>query len=114
MQVLDNWCAQVGRNPNEIERSISLPSGVSISQLDAYLQAGATHLIAEVDPPWNFDFVRTLLRWRKEGLFVTCCFTYLGSSRDGKPAVDIALTNSIDSVLRKQILASFQMPLDQD
>ena len=66
MQVLDNWCAQVGRDPNEIERSISLPRGVSMSQLDAYLQAGATHLIAEVDPPWNFDFVRTLLRWRKQ------------------------------------------------
>jgi probable F420-dependent oxidoreductase len=66
MQVLDNWCSKVGRNPQEIERSISLPRRVSISQLNAYVQVGVTHLIAEVDTPWNFDFVRTLLRWRKE------------------------------------------------
>jgi probable F420-dependent oxidoreductase len=66
MQVLDTWCTKVGRNPHEIERSISLPSSVSLSQLDAYVQAGATHLIAEVDTPWNFDFLRTLVRWRNE------------------------------------------------
>ena len=66
MQVLNNWCARVGRNPDEIERSLSLPRSVSISQLDAYLQAGATHIIVEVDTPWNFDFVQTLLRWRNE------------------------------------------------
>jgi probable F420-dependent oxidoreductase len=66
MQVLDNWCTKVGRNPHEIERSISLPRSVSISQLEAYVQAGATHIIAEVDTPWNFDFLRTLVRWRNE------------------------------------------------
>src|SRR5437868_2948515 len=63
---LDSWCAKVGRNPHEIERSIFLPGSVSISQLEAYVQVGATHILVEVDPPWNFDFVRTVLRWRKE------------------------------------------------
>ncbi len=66
MQVLDDWCATVGRNPNDIERSLSLPRPVGISELDAYVQAGATHIIVEVDTPWNFDFVRTLVQWRKE------------------------------------------------
>jgi hypothetical protein len=66
MQVLDNWCTRVGRNPNEIERSISLPRSVNISQLEAYVQVGITHIIVEVDSPWNFDFVRTLLKWRNE------------------------------------------------
>ena len=66
MQVLDTWCTKVGRNPHEIERSISLPRSVSISQLEAYLQVGATHILVEVDTPWNFDFLRTLLRWRNE------------------------------------------------
>jgi probable F420-dependent oxidoreductase len=66
MQVLDNWCATVGRNPNDIERSLSLPRPVGISELDAYVRAGATHIIVEVDTPWNFDFVRTLVQWRKE------------------------------------------------
>jgi probable F420-dependent oxidoreductase len=66
MQVLDQWCSQVGRNPQEIERSISLPRRVSLSQLDAYVHVGVTHFIAEVDTPWNFDFVQTLLKWRKE------------------------------------------------
>jgi len=51
---------------NEIERSISLPRSVSISQLEAYLQVGVTHILVEVDTPWNFDFLRTLLRWRNE------------------------------------------------
>src|SRR6266446_6855585 len=66
MQALDNWCTKVGRNPNEIERSISLPRSVSLSQLEAYVQVGATHIIVEVDTPWTFDFLRTLLRWRRE------------------------------------------------
>ena len=67
MQVLDQWCRTVGRNPGEIERSISLPAPVSISQLEAYLHVGITHFIVEVDSPWNFDFVRTVLQWRNEG-----------------------------------------------
>ena len=66
MQVLDTWCSKVGRNPHEIECSISLPRSVSISQLEAYVQVGVTHILVEVDPPWNFDFVRTVLRWRNE------------------------------------------------
>jgi alkanesulfonate monooxygenase SsuD/methylene tetrahydromethanopterin reductase-like flavin-dependent oxidoreductase (luciferase family) len=66
MQVLDQWCATVGRHPNEIERSVSLPTRVDISQLEAYVQEGITHFIVEVDSPWNFDFVRTVLKWRNE------------------------------------------------
>ena len=66
MQVLDHWCTTVGRNPREIERSTSLPTSVSISQLEAYVQVGVTHFIVEVDAPWNFDFVQTVLRWRSE------------------------------------------------
>ena len=66
MQVLDDWCSTVGRNSNEIERSTSLPTPVSISQLEAYVQVGITHFMVEVDPPWNFDFVRTLVQWRNE------------------------------------------------
>jgi probable F420-dependent oxidoreductase len=66
MQVLDQWCTTVGRHPNEIERSVSLPTRVGISQLEAYVQVGITHFIVEVDSPWNFDFVRTVLKWRNE------------------------------------------------
>ncbi len=66
MQVLEQWCSTVGRNPNEIESSISLPTPVSISQLEAYVHVGITHFIVEVDSPWNFDFVRTVLKWRNQ------------------------------------------------
>ena len=43
-QILDEWCARVGRDPKEIERS---PRSLAPSdRLDDYLAAGITHLIA--------------------------------------------------------------------
>jgi hypothetical protein len=36
----------------------------SESVLDAYVAAGATHLILEGDAPWDFDAMERLVRWR--------------------------------------------------
>lgn len=47
MQVLDQWCRTVGRNPNKIERSTSLPTSVSISQFEAYVHVGITHFMVD-------------------------------------------------------------------
>jgi probable F420-dependent oxidoreductase len=62
--ILDDWCAQLGRDPKEIERSVS-PRGDE--SMDAYLEAGATHIILGLGEPWDYDAVEKALRWR-EGL----------------------------------------------
>ena len=46
--VLDEWCAKIGRDPAEIERTVGLMSPAEIDQVDDYLEAGATHLILGV------------------------------------------------------------------
>ena len=62
--ILDGWCAQIGRDPQEIERSVSPNSGEPI---EAYVEAGATHIIFGMGEPWDYDIVERALRWR-EGL----------------------------------------------
>jgi probable F420-dependent oxidoreductase len=43
--VLDRWCAEVGRDPAEIERTISISGPVDPAAVDAAVAAGADHLI---------------------------------------------------------------------
>ena len=62
-EVLDNWCREVGREPSEIERTVSV--GVEeLGQLGDYVAAGATHIILEVDTPWDMAPVKRLVQWR--------------------------------------------------
>lgn len=64
-RVLDDWCARVGRNPAEIERSALLIRPAQAEQADTYLAAGITHLIYSVRAPANdLAPVERLLRWR--------------------------------------------------
>ncbi len=65
-EVLDNWCKEVGRNPAEIERSVSPDKNVTSEQLEAYIKAGATHFILGFEEPWQFDTVERLLKWRDQ------------------------------------------------
>jgi alkanesulfonate monooxygenase SsuD/methylene tetrahydromethanopterin reductase-like flavin-dependent oxidoreductase (luciferase family) len=64
MQVLNNWCAEISRNPLEIERSCGTQKFATDAQRDAYVKTGATHLILGFDEPWDFDAVKDLVRWR--------------------------------------------------
>lgn len=67
--VLDRWCERVGRNPDEIERSVLLIRPRQLEQLDAYLDAGMTHVIYSVRAPENdFGPVQELLAWRDRRL----------------------------------------------
>jgi probable F420-dependent oxidoreductase len=60
--VLDEWCARVGRDPAEIERTVMwAPDRNGPADLDAYLDAGAQHLIVGMDPPFDPAPVRDLL-----------------------------------------------------
>jgi probable F420-dependent oxidoreductase len=70
MEVLDNWCKEVGRNPAEIERCCGTNGADSQATRDAYVQAGATHLILGMGErpgePWNFNLIKQLVKWRDE------------------------------------------------
>ena len=57
--VLDRWCAEVGRDPAEIERTILV--GQDLDQLDDYLAAGATHFIVPASHPFDLSPVQQLL-----------------------------------------------------
>ncbi|CAA9563241.1 MAG: Putative oxidoreductase [uncultured Thermomicrobiales bacterium] len=64
--VLDDRCAEIGRDPAAIERSLNLsPDQIRPEILDAYAAAGFTHFIVEPSgPDWPLDDAETLLRWR--------------------------------------------------
>src|SRR5690242_16650440 len=52
-RILDEWCAKLGRDPSEIERSVTV-RGDNFQRLDDYVAAGATFLVAGLDGP-EFD-----------------------------------------------------------
>jgi probable F420-dependent oxidoreductase len=64
LEVLDNWCKEIGRNPAEIERSTETKADSSDAQRDALLKAGVTHLIIGMQAPWDFAAIERLVRWR--------------------------------------------------
>jgi len=61
--VLDNWCAEIGRDPSEIERTVAI-SPEDVGQLDAFLAAGATHLIVMTGHPYDLAAVEQLIARR--------------------------------------------------
>ncbi len=59
--VLDGWCAKVGRDPAQVERTIGLLSPDEVDLADDYLAAGATHLIHGLGHPFDLTSVQRLL-----------------------------------------------------
>ena len=64
--LLDEHCRAVGRDPGEIERSVNIEvaDAHDPATLDAYAEAGATHLILRFPEPWDFAAVENLVAWR--------------------------------------------------
>ncbi|HWQ15780.1 MAG TPA: LLM class F420-dependent oxidoreductase [Roseiflexaceae bacterium] len=62
-QVLDGWCRELGRDPSAIERTVTVGAH-ELDALDAYVEAGAAHIIMRLPPPWDFAAVERLVRWR--------------------------------------------------
>ena len=60
-RVLDEWCDRVGRDPAEIERTVMLFSGAEVANVDAYLAAGAQHLILGGGPPFDLEPLQALI-----------------------------------------------------
>jgi len=59
-EVLDRWCSKVGRDPNDIERSV-IVNDVAGFDLDAMLRAGAQHIILGRGSPFDFSPVKELV-----------------------------------------------------
>ncbi|MDE3078012.1 MAG: LLM class F420-dependent oxidoreductase [Chloroflexota bacterium] len=60
-RILDDWCAKVGRNPREIERTVNIPV-TAIPSADHYLEAGAQTLLLQLDHPFDLRPAEQLLK----------------------------------------------------
>lgn len=58
--VLDEWCAKLDRDPAEIDRSV-LINVDAIDDVEAYLEAGATHVILGLNEPFDVKPLARLL-----------------------------------------------------
>lgn len=63
--VLDDWCAKVGRDPAEIERSTLITDLDEVARVDAYFESGVTHIIIGTDGAGeSLEPLRQLVAWR--------------------------------------------------
>ncbi len=58
--VLDDWCDKVGRDRTAVERTVCINPD-EVGNAEAYLEAGATHLIIMTSDPFALDAVATLV-----------------------------------------------------
>ena len=62
--ILDEWCERLGRDPAEIERSVTV-RGDNFQRLDDYVAVGATFLVAGLDgPAFDLTDLKTLVAFR--------------------------------------------------
>ncbi len=62
--ILDEWCAKVGRDPKEIERSAQI-NRQQLERVDDYLAAGITHIITDASgPDYDLSPLIALVEWR--------------------------------------------------
>jgi probable F420-dependent oxidoreductase len=57
-EVLDRWCEEVGRDPSEVERTVTIDEPEELDALDEFLEARAEHVIVGVDAPFDFTDVK--------------------------------------------------------
>jgi len=62
-EVLDDWCARLGRDPAEIERTVGVAAG-EVDKLDEYEAAGAQHVILMLGHPFDLAPLRAALEHR--------------------------------------------------
>jgi probable F420-dependent oxidoreductase len=60
MEVLDRWCAELGRDPREIERTVATRPD-DLVNLSAYEDAGADHVIVMTGHPYDLSAVEKVL-----------------------------------------------------
>jgi probable F420-dependent oxidoreductase len=63
-RILNDWCAEVGRDPSVIERTVLIDEPEDVERASDFLAAGATHLIYEIGAPFELEPVRRLIAKR--------------------------------------------------
>jgi probable F420-dependent oxidoreductase len=58
--ILDEWCQKVGRDPHQIERTVAIPAR-EVGNIEAYLEAGAQHVILSHPSPFDMRPAEQLL-----------------------------------------------------
>jgi probable F420-dependent oxidoreductase len=58
--VLDDWCERVGRDPAAVERTVAINAG-DVDDADAFVEAGASHLIVMMGHPFDLASVEELV-----------------------------------------------------
>lgn len=61
--ILNEWCAKVGRDPRAIERTVAIEAK-DLVNADSFAEAGADHLIVMLGAPFDLDPVATYLAQR--------------------------------------------------
>jgi len=62
--ILNDWCAKVGRDPRAIERTVAIEAK-DLADADGYAAAGADHLIVMLGAPFNLDPIAEFLAARR-------------------------------------------------
>ncbi|HEY9556967.1 MAG TPA: LLM class F420-dependent oxidoreductase [Acidimicrobiales bacterium] len=58
--VLDQWCAEVGRDPRAVERTVAIQPN-EVEAWEEYVEAGADHIIVMTGHPFDLDPVARLI-----------------------------------------------------
>jgi probable F420-dependent oxidoreductase len=61
--VLDEWCAKIGRDPAEIERTVAVGPD-DVDDIGRYVEVGATHVIVMTGHPYPMDALERLMAQR--------------------------------------------------
>jgi len=61
--VLNEWCEKVGRNPKDIERTVAVYPK-DLNEAEAFVEAGADHLIVMVGHPYDLSSIEKILARR--------------------------------------------------
>lgn len=60
-EILNEWCAKVGRDPQAVERTMSVNAD-QFGELDAFVEAGAQHFILRGAQPFDMKLVEQLVK----------------------------------------------------
>jgi probable F420-dependent oxidoreductase len=63
--VLNEWCRTVGRDPAAVERTVLLNQPGDLERVDAFVEAGAQHVIVPARAPFDLSAVERVLAVRR-------------------------------------------------
>jgi alkanesulfonate monooxygenase SsuD/methylene tetrahydromethanopterin reductase-like flavin-dependent oxidoreductase (luciferase family) len=61
--ILDDWCAKVGRDPSEIERTVSIGPD-DVEDVGRYVDLGVDHLVVGTGDPFDLGPLESLIAQR--------------------------------------------------